>query len=81
MVPNPVSYCRAAPVNQPFKASAAAPRPRKKVCSGLHLKSPPSPLWDPRLHEIGTGARTSQYASNTVRISDGCSTVVLRLFL
>ena len=28
------------------------------------------PPWDPRLPEIGTGAPTSQYASNTVRISN-----------
>ena len=49
----------------------------KRVGSGLRSQiGPPSPPWDPRLPEIGTGARTSQYASNTVRISDVPACVV-----
>jgi len=69
MVPNSVSYCRA----KPFKVSAVAPRPRKKGRFRVAISDrPPRLPWDPRLPEIGTGvgARTSQYASNTVRISD-----------
>ena len=68
------SYCRA----EPSKVPAAVPRPRKRVSSGLRSQiGPPSPPWIPgcpgRLPEIGTGARTSQYASNTVRISSVCA--------
>ena len=52
-------------------AAAAAPRPRKKGRFRVAISDrPPGPPWDPRLPEVGTGARTSQYASNTVRISD-----------
>ena len=59
----PCPNCRA----EPFKASAAAPRPRKRGRFRVAISDrPPSPPWDPRLPEIGTGARTSQYASNTV---------------
>ncbi len=67
MLPNSVSYCRA----KPFKVLAAAPRPRKEGRFRVAISDrPPSPPWDLRLPEIGTRARTSQYASNTVRISD-----------
>ena len=53
-----VSYCRA----EPFKVSAAAPRPRKKDRFGVAIADRPlRPPWAPRLPEIGTGARTSQY--------------------
>ena len=58
-IPNSVSYCRA----EPFRVSAAAPRPRKKGRFRVAISD--------RLPEIGTGAPTSQYASDTVRISDG----------
>ena len=59
MVPNSVSYCRA----KPFKVLAAAPRPREKGRFRVAiLDRPPSPSWDLRLPEIGTRARTSQYA-------------------
>ena len=67
MVRTPCPNCRA----EPFKVSATAPRPRKKGRFGVAIADRhPSPPWDPRLPEIGTGARTSQYASDTVRISD-----------
>ena len=48
MLPNSVSCCRA----EPFKASAAAPRPRKKGRFGVAISDrPPSP-WDPRQAEL-----------------------------
>ena len=63
MLPNSVSYCRA----KPFKVLAAAPRPREKGRFRRFRVAisdrPPSPPWDLRLPEIGTRARTSQYAS------------------
>ena len=63
----PCPNCRA----EPFKASASAPRPRKGGQFRVAMSDrPPSPPWDPRLPVIGTGARTSHYAFNTVRISD-----------
>ena len=70
MLQNSVSYCRA----KPLKASASAPRPRKKGRFGVAISErPPSPSWDPRLPETAPEHytdRASQYASDTVRISD-----------
>ena len=56
MVPNSVSHCRA----EPFKvlASGSAPSPQKGRPRVAISDRPPSPPWDPRLPEIGTGART-----------------------
>ena len=65
----PCPNCHAEPSTVP----AAAPRPRKRVGSGLRSQIGPLArrgirlflrLFYPRLPEIGTGARTSQYASN-----------------
>ena len=73
MVPNSVSYCRA----KPFKVLAAAPRPRKEGRFRVAISDrPPSPPWDLRLPEIGTRARTSQYASNLPPTQSECLTCV-----
>ena len=51
-------------------AGGSAPTPQKGRCRVAISDRPPGPPWDLRLSEIGTRARTIQYASNTVRISD-----------
>ena len=47
------------------KCQGSAPTPQKGSVQGCISDRPPSPRWYPRLPEIGTGARTSQYPSYT----------------